>query len=368
MIGKGKQRLSIVLVLAGFAILFVVFQRNEGEKDKSLRMIEQYTGIPGVDLGDPLTAALFRETLRMYYPARPAHNDSVMEALEAFRIRQFTDPEHKAGAVDRLSPSQLLHLGWMYLQFILIYGLVLLCTYYGTQTLGLYRFIMFKQKRSSFVRRAIRALARPGKNPARRLGFAVFLLGIALLKGILFLALFSPAYVIAYSLKSTFDTDSVLFMIVLGVVSNGLLVTYGNKFFTLLVHESRKGYVETAVVKNLNATYGWRTATGVSLRALLAPRKAFPGHVLHHLFLNARYQYIPTMKEHASFLITGLIIIEMALNIQGHISYELLQQMLYRHYDVAILIMAGMFLLVKATEIIVDAWYDAESRRVGNVT
>jgi hypothetical protein len=194
------------------------------------------------------------------------------------------------------------------------------------------------------------------------------LLGIATMKGVLFLALFSPAYVVAYSLKSTFDTDSILFMIVLGVVSNGLLVTYANKFFTLLVHESRKGYVETAIVKNLNATYGWRTATGISLRSLLAPRKAFPGHVLHHLFLNARYQYIPTMKEHASFLISGLIIIEMALNIQGHISYELLQQMLYRHYDVAIIIMAGIFLLVKATEVIVDAWSFAESRRVDNVT
>ena len=185
-------------------------------------------------------------------------------------------------------------------------------------------------------------------------------------KGLVYLVLFSPAYVIAYSFKGTFDTDSSLFMIVLGVVSNGLLITYANKFFTLLVHEGRKGYVETALVKNLGASFSFRRPDGIRLRSVFALHKRFPGHILNHIYINARHQYIPTMKEHASFLITGLIIIEMALNIQGHLSYELLQQVLYRHYDVAIVIIVGIFLVVKATEILVDAWYHIESRRFDN--
>jgi ABC-type dipeptide/oligopeptide/nickel transport system permease component len=82
--------------------------------------------------------------------------------------------------------------------------------------------------------------------------------------------------------------------------------------------------------------------------------------------MNARYQYIPTIKEQASFMITGLIIIEMALNIQGRLGYELLQNVLYRDYQVAAFIVLAIFAVVKVTEIVVDLWHQRESRRFEN--
>ena len=88
--------------------------------------------------------------------------------------------------------------------------------------------------------------------------------------------------------------------------------------------------------------------------------------MFQYIYANARYQYIPTMKQHASFLITGLIIIEMALNIQGHLCYELLQDILYRYYDIAIVIIFGVFLVVKATEMLVDYWFYYESQNYEN--
>jgi ABC-type dipeptide/oligopeptide/nickel transport system permease component len=96
------------------------------------------------------------------------------------------------------------------------------------------------------------------------------------------------------------------------------------------------------------------------------PQHSFSSHVFHHIYLNARYQYLPALKEHASFLITGLIIIEMALNIQGHLCYELLQNVLFRQYDVVVAIILGIFLVVKTTEIIVDAWHHHEVKRYEN--
>ncbi len=80
--------------------------------------------------------------------------------------------------------------------------------------------------------------------------------------------------------------------------------------------------------------------------------------------MNARYQFLTTLKEHASFLITGLIIIEMALNIQGHLGYELMQNILYKQYDVVLSIILGMFLLVKSTEIVVDSWFHHRIQKV----
>jgi hypothetical protein len=180
------------------------------------------------------------------------------------------------------------------------------------------------------------------------------------------LVLFSPAYVIAYSIRTEFSTDTLPFMILLGVVSNGLLVTYANKFYTFLVAESRKGYVETALAKNLHGSYDRHAPDGISLRAILRPGKRFGGHVFEHIFRNARYQYLATIKEQASFLITGLIIIEMALNIHGHLSYEMLRQMLYRNYAIVIAIVLGIFYAVKLTEIVTDWLVHRESLRYAN--
>jgi hypothetical protein len=172
--------------------------------------------------------------------------------------------------------------------------------------------------------------------------------------------------VIAYSIRSGIDTDSVVFMTILAVFSNGLLVNYANKFFTLLLAESRKGYVETAIVKNLNSSYAWGTADGISHWSVLRPKSLMTSHVFRHIYLNARFQFLTTLKEHSSFLVTGLIIIEMALNIQGHLGYELMQNVLYRQYDVAVSIILAVFVLVKVTEIAVDGWFLVESRKYEN--
>jgi len=156
------------------------------------------------------------------------------------------------------------------------------------------------------------------------------------LLGIASVVLFCPAYVIAYSIRTEINTDTMVFLIILCVISNGLLMVYANKFFTFLVTESRKGYVETALVKNLYNSYLPHGADGISYGSMLKPFKLFQGHVFGHIFKNARYQYLATVKEQASFLITGLIITEMALNIHGYLNYEMLRQMLYGNYDIVL--------------------------------
>jgi hypothetical protein len=82
--------------------------------------------------------------------------------------------------------------------------------------------------------------------------------------------------------------------------------------------------------------------------------------------MNARYQYISTVKEQAAFLVTGLIIIEMALNIQGYFSYELLKQLLYKNYDIVIVIILGIFYVVKGTEILIDYFKNREMMKFEN--
>jgi hypothetical protein len=243
----------------------------------------------------------------------------------------------------------------MYVKFLVIYLIVMVLTYYGVQTLGALRFILRQQ---ALLRETARSIDKPHRPPMSLVLFNI-------VKVAAYFVLFSPAYVIAYSIRTEFNTDSSFFVIVLAILSNGLLVTYANKFYTFLVTESRKGYVENALVKNLRSRYSF-SPQGISWNSLLSHKKRFSGHVFDHIFRNARYQYLSTIKEQASFLITGLIIIEMALNIHGHLTYELLRQILYKNYIYVTIIMLSIFYTVKLTEIVTDILIHRESKRYEN--
>jgi len=373
---KGKfhtHLLSILVVAGAFAlILAATGGGTDPEAEARRQLVAPFLDLEFFDAGDPLHRALLKETLRLYYPSSEGRIDSLLQAIDAYRQEQFVSETEKTGAealgwttpkVARLIP--------MYLQFTVVYGIVLLLTLYGAQTLGTYRFILDRRGTPPLLRAYGRRVA--GALPSRnllRIAGAAFgnlpLLGLALVKGIAYAILFAPAYVIAYSLKTRFDTDSYLFMIVLGVVSNGMVITYANKFYLYLAHESRKGYVETAIVKNLARTFQWGVPGGIPRRAVFRIRKRFHGHVLQHIYENARFQYIPALKEQATFLVTGLIIIEMALNIQGHFCYEMLQNILRTDYTVVAGMLMAIFVLVKATDILVDLWYEREARRYGH--
>jgi hypothetical protein len=232
----------------------------------------------------------------------------------------------------------------------------MILTYYGVQTLASWRFIRDKHKEHL----AIHLTEDEQVNGVKWTDviYSVF-------RTIAYLILFSPAYVIAYSIRTEFNTDSVIFMVFLGVISNGLLVTYTNKFYAFLVSESRKGFIDTARVKNLNENFLFSN-DGIPVRALLSPFKNFKGHLFDHIFKNAHFQYLSTIKEQASFLITGLVIIEMALNIHGHLNYEMLRQILYKNYDIVVIIVLMIFYTVKMTEVFTDFLIYKESKKYDN--
>ncbi len=366
-----EHLLSLLLVGALFILLIVVFQKEKPAPLTFNPEIAQFLQIPNLDFTNPLHRELLKETFEYFYPDNPAYGDSVLQTIDRYRQERIDRLTRQETAAVGLSWRKFVQLLRMYIEFIFAYLLVLVLTYYGVQTLAVWRFVKMKQGRESYLAELVNFL-RQHSLPRRRSALVKYmvhaagLLGISLAKGVAYMVLFSPAYVIAYSFKTRFDTDSFVFMIILGVISNALLITYAQKFYTFLVGESRKGYVETAIVKNLKNSYSHAGKNGIPLKAIFAWRKNFPGHVFQHIFINARYQYLSTFKEQASFLISGLVIIEMALNIHGHLFYEMLQNILYKQYDVVLAIVLGIFVVVKATEIFTDYWQYIEARKYEN--
>lgn len=343
--------LSIIVVTLVLVLGLLWFKAGrDADHEHEMSRYEVFGDIPFLDSQDPFHRALFRDAVNIYYPDQIQHNDSLVQGILDYRRKAFSDKLRSGHLSERLTAGKAGELGTMYLKFLAVYIVVMLLTYYGVQTLAVWRFCKLRHEAE------IEA------------GFG-HRVGQWLRSVVLFVAsmvLFSPAYVIAYSIRTQLDTDTAFFMTLLGVISNGLLMVYANKFYAFLVAESRKGYVETARVKNLHNTYDREADNGIRYGAMLRLRKRFDGHVFGHIFQNARRQYLPAVKEQASFLITGLIIIEMALNIHGHLSYEMLRQLLYRNYDIVVAIILMIFYTVKATEVFSDVLVYRANKRIEN--
>ena len=341
----------LVSVLMVGALTFFQNRANHHQRNRLAR-VQLLLDAPIRKINDPFERMLLAECLDIYYPGRQDINNALIDEFFTIKEDEFNKSMQSSYRTKRLTPSTLLEIFGMYLQFFIIYLIVMVLTYYGVQTLGALRFILKQRK----LERNIAGQKSP---------LPVTLLTAAA-KTAAYLILFSPAYVIAYSIRTEFNTDSSFFMVILGVISNGLLVMYTNKFYAFLIAESRKGYVENALVKNLRNDYTLSSSGGISWRSVLLPVKRFNGHVFDHIFRNAQFQYLSTIKEQASFLITGLVIIEMALNIHGHLTYELLRQLLYKNYTIVIAIMLSIFYTVKLTEIVTDLLVYRETRRYEN--
>jgi hypothetical protein len=303
-----------------------------------------------VDFSNPFQKALALDAMNIFFPGQFDKNSASINALAETQDKKFRDKIERSGDEERLSLSRWKSIGGMFFKFLCVYSIVMLLTYYGVQTMGVWRFCRKKSRFCSAPGAQRHRLLRIAKNAALLMGSFI---------------LFCPAYVIAYSLRTELNTDTVFFMVLLCVISNGLLMVYANKFYAFLVSESRKGYVDTAIVKNLRLDYS-RAQGGISLKAICAPFKRFNGHVFDHIFRNARFQYLSTIKEQASFLITGMIITEMALNLHGYLNYELLRQMLYGNMDIVIVMLLCIFYTIKGTEVFTDFLVHREEMKYEN--
>ena len=328
--------------------------------------ISRYLAIDSLDWGDPLDRALFRDALVALGTGGRRTADSLLRAVDDARLAAFADPSRKLGGErEQLDGHALAELLPMIVAFLAVYFAVIVLTYLAARAFAVWKFIAWKQGGDSAFRRYLGVIDAKG---IRGVVTGADLLVLAIARGALALVFFSPAYVIAYALRTSLDTESVFFLVPLAVVSNGILINQANHLFTLLVAESRKGYVETAVVKGVGASWLWHVPGGLRRRVLLFPAAGARGHVFRDIYRNARLQYIPSLKEYAAFVVTGIVIIEMALNISGHLCYALLRHILYREYDIAIAIVFVIFVTVKLTEMLLDVWHALEQRRYANVS
>ena len=366
-----KQLIPVVVIFVLTIILFVSARSySSGKIEAKTEAFAEYTEIKDIDLDNSLHLTALKDALNYFEPGMYREHDVLIEKIENYNEEKFTNADLKKGADSVvMSIGKGFSIFSEFIVFIIIFGITLFANYFLTKSLGVLKFVFERNNKQSWLRELFQFVKTSAsnkdfysdKNFYQQLG-TLLLINIG--KVAAYLILFAPAYVIAYSIKTRIDTDSYLFMILLGVFSNGILINYTNRFYTFLKNESKKGYVETAIVKNLNN--GYELNKDFKLADIFKISKLFDGHVFRHIYANAEFQYLKTVKEMASFLITGLIIIEMALNIQGHIGYTLMKAVYNSRYDQVIFIVFLIFVLVKLTEITIDTVFTIRMNQYEN--
>ena len=165
--------------------------------------------------------------------------------------------------------------------------------------------------------------------------------------------MFSPAYVTAYSLKLDFVGNSTIVVILLSLFSNTVLVFFIQKFYITLKKEYEKGYVTTAMLKGLNNEYQLNNQF-FRFRTLLKPFRKFEGHAFDHVYKNSIIQFISILKEAIPILLTSLIIVEMALNVQGSLCYDLLIKLNNLSFIHTFIIIFLIYIGLKSVEFVVE--------------
>lgn len=348
----------VTLIMLG-SLYLINLSQKESEQE-AFSEIKEYVHLDFVNFNIPFQKALFKDVLNIFHPGQYDSNNQLIRDILQYKEIEFSESMQGSHQKDTMSIKKLWQVIGMYTKFIIVYILVMLLTYYGVQTLGVWRFVRKKQKSTYQI------CITDTKNRTKKKKNIIITIGTNIIKGIASFILFCPAYVIAYSLKTELNTDTIIFMILLGVTSNGLLIMYTNKFYAFLIAESRKGYVQTAIVKNMYNSYEHHGSDGISYKSIFSLKKNFGNHVFEHIFRNAHLQYISTIKEQACFLISGLIIIEMALNIHGYLSYEMLRQILYKNFDIVIVIILFIFYTSKLTEVYTDFLLHRETMKYEN--
>ena len=140
---------SVVVVIAVFIVILKIAATSpDAARQSRESAIAPYLDLDILDYGSPLDRAILKEALTTYYPGEPGLGDSLLAAIDAHRREAFTNPALKAGAEKPgLTPRTLARLAPMYVQFVLLYAVVLVLTVYGARMMGTFRFIRTQQRR-----------------------------------------------------------------------------------------------------------------------------------------------------------------------------------------------------------------------------
>ncbi len=312
----------------------------------------------GLDINSSYDREIFSDAVTNFFSGDKKKSGNLIAKLNEFIEKKFTEKDIKTGSYKkRLSGGVISEILWKFLKFISLFAAVEFLIFYLAERLASVKFYLEVEGKNKFYRLIKRFFRERKKQFVReKLNFkqlSLLILG-TLIRFTAYFVLFSPVYVVAYILKFNSENVTFLWIIIFGVFTNGVLITAVNRFFQLLNSENKRGYVETLRVKNMPMFR--RDNTGGLIKSLLKIKIDLGDTIFSQIFESAHLQFVGSFKQISRFVITGLIIIGMALNIQSGLFYEMLQSFLFKEFDILFFILFLIFFSVKLIDVFIDLY------------
>jgi len=359
-----KIKSKIIRHLAGLLIfgslLLIVSFSNTNKRNITDRYSEVISIFfdSGLDINSSYDRELFEDAVTNFFSVNKKKSGSLITKLNEFIEKKFTEKELKTGSVKKtLSVEVISEIFRKFLKFILFFAIVEFLIFYLAERLASLKFYLEFNGMNKFYRLIGKFFNERKKQyyPDKLNYKQAFLLFIgALIRFTAYLVLFSPVYVVAYILKFNSENVTFIWIIIFGVFTNGVLITAINRFFQLLNSEKKRGYVETLRVKNMPMFS--ENNSREMLTSLIKIKITFGETIFSQIFESAHLQFVGSFKQISRFVITGLIIIGMALNIQSGLFYEMLQSFLSKEIDILFFILFLIFFSVKLVDVFIDLY------------
>jgi len=366
---KILTRHLLSFLIFGSALLIAAFSSGGSDSfnAKYTKIISLFKK-SGLDINRTYDRLIFEDAVGKVLKGNTTEKENLIANVNKFTREKYTKKELKTGSrKETLSLLTLPGIMWKFLKFLFLFFIVEISIFYFSERLALIKFYLVKEKKNSFSGLLDRMIWEKKdffiKEKIDWLRTSLLILGM-IGRLLSYLILFSPVYVIAYVLKFNSENITFIWGLLFGIFTNGVLIAGVNKFYHLLVSESKRGYVETAMVKNV--PFFPDVGKKELLKILLLKKDNFGETIVTQIFASARLQFVPSFKEVSRFVITGLIIIGMALNIQSGVFYQMLRSFLSAEYDILFFILFLVFATIKFIDAVIDLYAVRESGKYEN--
>ncbi len=355
----------ISLFFFTFIFLVAIFISHNTVKENPYADIDKLLKKSGLSLQNELDRAVIKDVLKNYFGKEKAKN--LTEKIEKYRSEILTNGNFKSVG-NKLNLTSFKSILSKWINFLFLFGISAFLLFYFSESFALVKLKLLKLGKSNFALLLLKEINAVKDNPSgykkTHLNEVLKLIFFILVKIFAYLILFSPVYIVAYVFKFNYENISTLAYLILTLFTNGMLILSVNKFFLLLQGELNKGYVLTDKIKGVKT--GFTKDNGISFARIFSFHKNFGIHILKSVYLNAHRQFIYDFKEISRFLITGIVIVELSLNIQNGFFYEMLQHLMRNEVDILLTIILLVFISVKVSDILITYFFYRENLKYEN--
>ncbi len=355
----------ISLFFFTFIFLVAIFISHNTVKENPYADIDKLLKKSGLSLQNELDRAVIKDVLKSYFGKEKAKN--LTEKIEKYRSEILTNGNFKSVG-NKLNLTSFKSILSKWINFLFLFGISAFLLFYFSESFALVKLKLLKLGKSNFALLLLKEINAVKDNPSgykkTHLNEVLKLIFFILVKIFAYLILFSPVYIVAYVFKFNYENISTLAYLILTLFTNGMLILSVNKFFLLLQGELNKGYVLTDKIKGVKT--GFTKDDGISFARIFSFHKNFGIHILKSVYLNAHRQFIYDFKEISRFLITGIVIVELSLNIQNGFFYEMLQHLMRNEVDILLTIILLVFISVKVSDILITYFFYRENLKYEN--